>query len=1530
MGLLSKALKTAAKAAATAKDASRTKPKSQMNPLVKARKKPVETDFDKSASQEVKDFLSAVEEKDPNQLGEFYSPVINTLKEMPIGKQGTKGENISAFLNKRAPNVESSERASFSLKLDPQRKYTREEVIDIAKGDGSEEYTISKINPSDNPMYNEYKGMQRQNVKDKEEEYFVLTVDSTKYLDAAGTKVHFGKPETNLGHTRSSIRRETPAGGPLTKKIKDRERYILVEELQSDVAIDYGKLKKADKKGEASISPDIESIDNIVDQNIEIALEELEFDVDVGLTIPNSKIINAIKQAHINMHKNNINRFEAGEDLARLLKTEYNINFKGRAEIDAVSKNAIFNSLETEDGIKYGRDSLDVDDTIDGLFDDIETEIQTSKQKQKAYEQQQKGLPINPPIETRSDYVKKLILANINYAKRNNINKIVIPDYREIARQRINTFDYAMDQADDSNPTAIKNAKIYNDLENGKITQDEYNIKYNKLAKEYFESIFKKTYEDALKKVLNNLKTETKGAIKIGTRKLEYPAAGNFKGRTSTATEIDITDFAFDPETQALRFNMGGVVPPKNYAEGGVVSMNNQTQQAFALGGLKDEGGEIDEASGNRVPIGGTKEGVRDDIPANVSEGEFIFPADVVRYHGLDKMMALRQEAKMGLKQMESMGQMGNSDEATMPDDLPFSIADLIVVGDKGESMEFSEGGFVPYTPKFKTLEIENVPMMDNQERISYEGYTNPKITMKEYRNEEGESIIITYINGVSIIPIPEGYTLYVPPEEDAEDDVEDDPVQKAVNTVNDYDDSNETDFVEQSAPDYRVMNNDEFFAYMSELNSFGGKAGKSLAIAVGSLIPIPGVGLLTLGAMKNHENNLMTNMKSRIDRMLDGPQKIAALAAYKEYSGEIDPNKKRGLLNVVTDFVMGLAVPLANALGINKQDVAKVAQDAATVGVSGTGTTIEAAPVTQTQQAIPTGRGINMTVPATQTGQTIPTGPQGTAIGAFTNQDPIQPTAFPGMGARVAAGNIQTTSPDQQFTIQGAPPIISRGATAPQPAPLPDVPPAFRNEYTAFATGPDPMGIYSNLVYSDKMDGLGRPIRSERTGPDFDAPVEATNVASPASPASTASPASPASSASSAMPTSIIPDVVPESPFTTRRDGPNELSYIDDSTFRDTRNIGARADYNLQQTQTPVQKAQQVAYNARRTNERVKAAQQPAPTPTRADPRDIYSRGDAPNNIQDTGPTGITYTAPATAVDQTNRNYYQTDQAFGVPTAGTVTGPRGGYTQTELQNVQAQREAAALQASPDMFGPVATTGSFPNDAALAMGSAPTPQQTPAQRRAKEAAAQRARIQTRNKEIAVAIDKIPNRIKKSSYYNDQVKAGFTGSTLEGYAVGKIAGSDGDSRGVVQKADGKVQKVRDVKGYENLKGTQRGAMTVFQDSNGNQYVKSTTGKLTNLNGSKYTGPGDAQGGSTGKSGGTGKSGSTGSGRSKSDIQADINRAQAEVGAGNWSSELNDLVAERDNSSNDNSSDDSGGGGFFDDIAEAWNDFWGGDD
>jgi hypothetical protein len=117
----------------------------------------------------------------------------------------------------------------------------------------------------------------------------------------------------------------------------------------------------------------------------------------------------------------------------------------------------------------------------------------------------------------------------------------------------------------------------------------------------------------------------------------------------------------------------------------------NKQMEMFEDGGLKDEGGMIDEVSGNDVPSGSTREEVRDDIPAQLSEGEFVFPADVVRFIGLEKLMTIRQKAKIGLQRMESMGQMGNSDEATMPDDMPFDINDI----DMEDDLEYNRGGVI-------------------------------------------------------------------------------------------------------------------------------------------------------------------------------------------------------------------------------------------------------------------------------------------------------------------------------------------------------------------------------------------------------------------------------------------------------------------------------------------------------------------------------------------------------------------------------------------------------------------------------------------------------------------------------------------------------------------------------------------------------------------------------------------------------------------------------------------------------------------
>jgi len=171
---------------------------------------------------------------------------------------------------------------------------------------------------------------------------------------------------------------------------------------------------------------------------------------------------------------------------------------------------------------------------------------------------------------------------------------------------------------------------------------------------------------------------------------------------TSTHDNLEEAEKAAEERSDSLEFNKGGT------------PMNEQMKM-FGEGGLFDEGGEVDEESGNDVPIGGTKEGVRDDIPAMLSEGEFVFPEDVTRYHGLEKLMTLRQEAKMGLKKMEAMGQMGNSEEATIPDDLPFSMDDLLVVvtgeeeaeGKKDdEPIKAQAGTFVPATQQQNNMGI--------------------------------------------------------------------------------------------------------------------------------------------------------------------------------------------------------------------------------------------------------------------------------------------------------------------------------------------------------------------------------------------------------------------------------------------------------------------------------------------------------------------------------------------------------------------------------------------------------------------------------------------------------------------------------------------------------------------------------------------------------------------------------------------------------------------------------------------------------
>lgn len=96
-----------------------------------------------------------------------------------------------------------------------------------------------------------------------------------------------------------------------------------------------------------------------------------------------------------------------------------------------------------------------------------------------------------------------------------------------------------------------------------------------------------------------------------------------------------------------------------SYNKGGM-TMDGQMEMAFMQqGGLKDDGMKQDPVSGNPIPNGSMAKEVRDDIPAQLSEGEYVVPADVVRYLGVKHFEDLRDKAKEGLQSMEVNGRIG-------------------------------------------------------------------------------------------------------------------------------------------------------------------------------------------------------------------------------------------------------------------------------------------------------------------------------------------------------------------------------------------------------------------------------------------------------------------------------------------------------------------------------------------------------------------------------------------------------------------------------------------------------------------------------------------------------------------------------------------------------------------------------------------------------------------------------------------------------------------------------------------------------
>jgi len=129
----------------------------------------------------------------------------------------------------------------------------------------------------------------------------------------------------------------------------------------------------------------------------------------------------------------------------------------------------------------------------------------------------------------------------------------------------------------------------------------------------------------------------------------------------------------------------------KGFSEGGM-ALEDQMEMNFGRE-VPDNTIGIDPVSGNEIPLGSNAENVRDDIPANLSEGEIVIPADVVNFHGVKLFEDLRAEAKMGYAQMAADGRMGGEPMMEEEDmDIELTIEDLNVMDDE-EPVEMNRGG---------------------------------------------------------------------------------------------------------------------------------------------------------------------------------------------------------------------------------------------------------------------------------------------------------------------------------------------------------------------------------------------------------------------------------------------------------------------------------------------------------------------------------------------------------------------------------------------------------------------------------------------------------------------------------------------------------------------------------------------------------------------------------------------------------------------------------------------------------------------
>jgi hypothetical protein len=476
--------------------------------------------------------LADVSNPDTPTIAEFYSPLESAIENASISEaRGTKGENIEAFVRKRAPKVSKGEMEFRDFKLDPEERYTR--------GKALEESMLEPMEISALRKGTKERGTQRQfDLIDSEVGYEEIGVD-VRGKDL-GLVTHYGT--SNLAHTRYSLRRgRAPKIG---MKLKDIKSYILIEELQSDAIQNMSKNPTKDAK---------KLLDDFT-KDFDSDMEDIAFKPQFQSS---EKVIEDYKDFVMNdfiplVSNKNLSEEKAFESLTKIFKDRgysmaNNLLIPGQP-LKALKQ--MFNNMSADNAIYDFKEK-------EKLLDSIMRAAKFFIGGTKAIVNKK-----DTPLTSLTDSVRVLLQSVIADAKAKGIDEIVLPPIEKLAEKRFatggNSYRKAITKGSGFHNTyvvafdkALKQlqAELGNQIKVG--TKD---LKYRKAAPDWDDNAQTEAYIEAAE---NRVMAERfpRGDIAKKVAKADAEDFVILKGKS-----INIKDLKLDPKTSKLRFNKGGLV----------------------------------------------------------------------------------------------------------------------------------------------------------------------------------------------------------------------------------------------------------------------------------------------------------------------------------------------------------------------------------------------------------------------------------------------------------------------------------------------------------------------------------------------------------------------------------------------------------------------------------------------------------------------------------------------------------------------------------------------------------------------------------------------------------------------------------------------------------------------------------------------------------------------------------------------------------------------------------------------------------